>query len=132
LRRKIPTPVSPQSDDEGSTRMLGLQDYARESQTASSILRQNETDFRRRKAIARVLKMYVQELWEAKDFMKLKVIESIFVAGVRNKDLVDKFELRDESAVAGIKFRAIERLQSLAKGQDRNHSLFPGLWKKTW
>lgn len=132
LRKRTPTPLNPQTDDNGPVRMLGLADLVRDTKTASTILREAEDMRRRRAAIARVMKDYVRELWQEKDFVKLKVIESIFVAGKRNKELWEKFGLRDESAVAGIKFRAIDRLQGLARGQDRNHSLFPDLWKKRW
>lgn len=132
LRKKTPMPISPQTDESGPTRMLGLQDYVHESKTASTILRDAEDARRRKAAITRVMKEFVRELWQQKEFTKLKIIESIFVGGVRNRDLWQKYNLRDESAVAGIKFRAIERLQELARMQDKNHSLFPDLWKRSY
>jgi hypothetical protein len=49
--------------------------------------------------------------------------------GGRNKDAAARFGIADEKAVAGIKFRAIERLRGLARQRDPNHSLFLGLWQ---
>ena len=49
--------------------------------------------------------------------------------GGRNKDAAQRFGIADEKAVAGIKFRAVERLRSMARQRDPNHSLFLGLWE---
>lgn len=132
LRRKIPVPISPQTNDDGPIRMLGLQDYLGESKTASRILRDEEDARRRRAAMGYVLKAYIRELLEQKEFLKLKIVESIFVGGEKNKNLREKFGLRDESAVAGHKFRAVTRMQEIARTQDPRHTLFPDLWRSKW
>ena len=87
-----------------------------------------ETAGRRRAVLGRILKDYVGELWEAGEFQKLKVLEYLFVLSGRNKDAAVRFDIEDEKAVAGIKFRAIEKLRGLARQNDPNHSLFGGLW----
>ena len=76
-----------------------------------------------------ILKQYVGELWEAGEFGKLQVLEYLFVVGGRNKDAAARFGMDDEKAVAGIKFRAVEKLRGLARQNDPNHSLFGGLWE---
>ena len=75
-----------------------------------------------------ILRSFVAELWEAGDFKRLQVLEYLFVLGGRNKDAAKAFGIADEKAVAGIKFRAIEKLRALARQSDPNHSLFLGLW----
>ena len=84
---------------------------------------------RRRAALGRILKEYVGELWESGEFSKLQVLEYLFVHSGRNKDAAKRFGIADEKAVAGIKFRAIEKLRGLARRSDPNHSLFLGLWR---
>jgi len=83
---------------------------------------------RRRAVLAKILKEFVGELWQAGEFEKLMILEYLFVLGGRNKDAAARFGIADEKAIAGIKFRAIERLRGLARQNDPNHSLFGGLW----
>ncbi|MBK8977960.1 MAG: sigma-70 family RNA polymerase sigma factor [Planctomycetes bacterium] len=89
----------------------------------------SEDSKRRRRVLGGILKEYVGSLWEAGEFRKLMVLEFLFVLGGRNKDAAVRFGLADEKAVAGIKFRAIEKLRGLARQSDPNHSLFLGLWR---
>ena len=79
--------------------------------------------------LAKILRDFVGELWAAGEFQKLMVLEYLFVLGGRNKDAAARFGIADEKAVAGIKFRAVERLRGLARQNDPNHSLFLGLWQ---
>ena len=79
--------------------------------------------------LGNILKDFVGELWEAGEFQKLMILEYLFVTGGRNKDAAKRFEIEDEKAIAGIKFRAIEKLRGLARQSDPNHSLFRGLWE---
>ncbi|MBM4060056.1 MAG: sigma-70 family RNA polymerase sigma factor [Planctomycetes bacterium] len=88
-----------------------------------------EDERRQRAVLAQILRDLVGELWAAGDYQKLMVLEYLFVLGGRNKDAAARFGIADEKAVAGIKFRAIERLRGLARQRDPNHSLFLGLWQ---
>ncbi|HEB53112.1 MAG TPA: sigma-70 family RNA polymerase sigma factor [bacterium] len=88
-----------------------------------------EDQARQRQVLARILREHVGELWSAGEFQKLMVLEYLFVIGGRNKDAAQRFGIADEKAVAGIKFRAIERLRGMARQHDPNHSLFVGLWQ---
>ena len=87
-----------------------------------------EDEGRQQRALAQILKEFVGELWPAGEFEKLMVLESLFVLGKRNKDVAIRFGIADEKNVAGIKFRAIEKLRGLARRADPNHTLFRGLW----
>jgi RNA polymerase sigma-70 factor (ECF subfamily) len=84
---------------------------------------------RQRVALGGILKNFVAELWDAGEFQKLQVLEYLFLHNGRNKDAARHFGIADEKAVAGIKFRAIEKLRGLARRSDPNHSLFLGLWR---
>jgi RNA polymerase sigma-70 factor (ECF subfamily) len=123
------TLISPVKDENSSGSYLGLEQFesGRRSPDQSALLKEN-TD-RQKVVLADILKQYVSELWTAGEFEKLKVLEFLFALGGRNKEAADRFDVRDEKAVAGIKFRAIERLRGLARQRDPNHSLFFGLWQ---
>ena len=84
---------------------------------------------RRKVVLGQILKEYVGELWMSGEFKKLQVLEYLFVLSGRNKDAAERFGIEDEKAVAGIKFRAVEKLRGLARQNDPNHSLFGGLWQ---
>lgn len=88
-----------------------------------------EDQRRQEQVLATILKQHVGELWAAGEFQKLMVLEYLFVLGGRNKDAASRFGIADEKAVAGIKFRAVERLRGMARQHDPNHSLFLGLWQ---
>lgn len=88
----------------------------------------DESQGRQRRVLAKILRELVGELWQAGEFQKLMVLEYLFVHGGRNKDAAERFGIADEKLVAGIKFRAIDKLRSLARQSDPNHSLFLGLW----
>ncbi len=95
---------------------------------ARGLVEEENTD-RRRAVLGQILKEFVGELWGAGEFQKLMVLEYLFVIGGRNKDAATRFGIADEKAVAGIKFRAVEKLRGLARQNDPNHSLFGGLWE---
>ena len=84
---------------------------------------------RQRVVLGNILKQFVGELWEAGEFQKLMILEYLFVVGGRNKDAARRFGIEDEKSIAGIKFRAIDKLRGLARQNDPNHSLFRGLWE---
>ncbi|MFK7742875.1 MAG: RNA polymerase sigma factor [Planctomycetota bacterium] len=84
---------------------------------------------RQQKILAQILKEHVGDLWQSGEFQKLMVLEYLFVLGGRNKDAAERFGIKDEKSVAGIKFRAVEKLRGMARQHDPNHSLFLGLWE---
>ncbi len=90
---------------------------------------ESEDGGRQRKVLATILRDMVSDLWSNGEFQKLMVLEFLFVLGGRNKDAATRFGIADEKHVAGIKFRAVDRLRGLARQHDPNHSLFRGLWQ---
>jgi len=122
--------VSPKPDDDGERSRLWLENMANEAAVAPKdrVVR-GEDLARQRRVLAQILRDFVGELWGQGEFQKLMVLEYLFVIGGRNKDAARRFGIADEKAVAGIKFRAIEKLRGLARQSDPNHSLFRGLWQ---
>jgi RNA polymerase sigma factor (sigma-70 family) len=102
--------------DEQEERVL-LEELARTDETPSRIVRGQDVLGRGRELLAAILRGWVEETWQAGEFVRLMVIESLFAGGWRNRDTWDRFGLRDETAVAGIKFRALKRLRELAQAQ---------------
>jgi RNA polymerase sigma-70 factor (ECF subfamily) len=126
--RLTSVPAKPESDSNKSVLWL-------ENLEASSVREpgqeavDEENLARRRRVLGEILKQFVAELWQTGEFKKLQVLEYLFVLGGRNKDAAARFGFEDEKAVAGIKFRAVEKLRGLARQSDPNHSLFRGLWE---
>ena len=124
LRRRRATTVSARSEEEDE---LVLDNLAHEEETPSRIVRADDIRGQGRALLADVLRVWVQETWELGEFRRLMVIEALFAGGWRNRDTWRRFELRDETAVAGIKFRALKRMHQLAAVRDPDGSLVPAL-----
>ncbi len=128
-KHKMPL-ISPQRDDSGDASMLWIDNMpsiGKPPPPEDAVDKENAG--RRRRVLGKILKEFVGELWEADEFVKLQVLEYLFVLEGRNKDAATRFGIADEKAIAGIKFRAIEKLRGLARQNDPNHSLFGGLWE---
>ncbi len=128
-KRKIAA-VAPKGGGDGDASRLWLENLPDADQEAPrEAVVSHENLRRQRQALGSILRDYVGELWQAGEFHKLMVLEHLFVLGGRNKDVALRHGIADEKAVAGIKFRAIEKLRGLARSRDPNHSLFLGLWR---
>jgi RNA polymerase sigma-70 factor (ECF subfamily) len=120
LRRKKARTIQVGEDDDG---FPGLEAMATQSETPSAIVRGRELSDRARELLARILHDWVEETWEQGEFLRLCVIEALFSGSWRNRDTWKRFELRDETAVAGIKFRALKRLRQLAAVRESGNDL---------
>jgi len=129
-RKHKVTLVSPKADDDADKSQLWLENMRSDAEAApkDNVVR-SEDSGRQRRVLVQILREFVGELWQQGEFQKLMVLEYLFVLGGRNKDAAKRFGIADEKAVAGIKFRAIEKLRGLARQNDPNHSLFLGLWQ---
>lgn len=124
------TLIPSKADEDGERSQIWLENMAHEAtpQPKEKAVR-SEDGGRQRAVLVQILRDLVAELWSEGDFQKLMVLEYLFVVGGRNKDAATRFGIADEKAVAGIKFRAVERLRGMARQRDPNHSLFLGLWQ---
>lgn len=122
--------VSPKADGDSDRSQIWLENMPHEpTQAPKDQVVRGEDLGRQRKVLVQILRDYIGELWQEGEFKKLMVLEYLFVLGGRNKDAAARFKIADEKAVAGIKFRAVEKLRGLARQRDPNHSLFLGLWE---
>jgi len=119
LRRQRPITLGCGTDDEDSS--PGIEDLVSEDETPSRIARRHDLEREGSRVLTEIVRQWVQETWAAGEFQRLVVVEALLAAGWRNRDVWTKLGLRDESAVAGIKFRAIKRLReiTLERGSDR-------------
>jgi len=125
LRRRRATTMS-SMEDEDDDRPL-LDSLVQNNETPSGIFRADDIRGQGRGLLGGILRDWVQETWAAGEFQRLMVIEALFSGGWRNRDTWERFKLRDETAVAGIKFRALKRLRELASRRDPEGSLVPAL-----
>jgi RNA polymerase sigma-70 factor (ECF subfamily) len=121
LRRRRLRTVDAGEEDASKS---GLDALARNVETPSRIVRGADLEREAQRLLGQLLRQWVQETWEAGEFRRLMVIEALFSGGWRNKDTWERFELRDETAVAGIKFRAIARLRELALSDPGSSGLY--------
>lgn len=119
LRRQRPVTLGGGGDDdEGGA---SIEDLVSEDETPSRIARRHDLEREGTRVLQEIVRQWVQETWAAGEFQRLVVVEALLAANWRNRDVWTKLGLRDESAVAGIKFRAIKRLREIAleRGSDR-------------
>jgi RNA polymerase sigma-70 factor (ECF subfamily) len=122
--------LSPKSSGDAEPSALWLENLpSNEEPVPTSVVVKQEDSSRQRVVLEEILKEFVASLWESGEYKKLMILEYLFVLGGRNKDAAVRFGIEDEKLVAGIKFRAIDKLRGLARQSDPNHSLFLGLWK---
>ena len=114
-------------DDEPDASSVHLEDLVRVEETPSQLVRQSDLADRGRELLMRSLKDWVDETWGGKEFTRLMVVEALFRGGWRNRDTRERFGLRDETAVAGIKFRALKKLREIVERHDRDHEIGPAL-----
>ncbi len=122
LRRQKALVLQPRDADGES---VPTDDLFREEETPSRIARHNDLVRAGEELLVRILRDWVQETWSAGEFTRLMVIEALFSGEWRNRDTWERFGLRDETAVAGIKFRALKRLRELALERDEHQTLLP-------
>lgn len=124
LRRRRLTTLEPSEDDSNYN---GIEARARDEETPSRIVRGKDLEQRARAMLAEILRAWVQEAWAEGEFTRLMVIEALLHGGWRNKDTWQRFSLRDETSVAGIKFRALARLRELALERDASGQLLAAI-----
>lgn len=120
MRRQRARTLQVGEDDEG---FAGMESIATPMETPSAIVRGRELTDRAQQLFGEVLVDWVEETWTQGEFERLSVIEALFSGGWRNRDTWRRFKLRDETAVAGIKFRALKRLRQLAAVRDSGGDL---------
>jgi len=81
-----------------------------DSETPSQLAAERERADRQADVLAIVLRRLIEELRDRRRLEDLQVIESLFYVGIRNKGAAELLG-RDEKAIAGVKFRALGRLQ---------------------
>jgi RNA polymerase sigma factor (sigma-70 family) len=111
MRRRRVRTLQLGPDEEGPQPIEFL---AQDGETPSAIVRGRELSERGRELFAQVLREWVEETWSEGEFQRLTILEALLACGWRNRDAWKHFDLRDETAVAGIKFRALKRFRQLA------------------
>jgi len=113
LRQRKDTVLVPPAEDPG-----WWEDQVQaDSETPSGIAARAEAGERQERLLVELLRELIRELRDRQAFHDLQVIELIFYKGMRNLDVAELLEV-DQKAVAGIKFRAIQRLQKFLGEKD--------------
>jgi RNA polymerase sigma-70 factor (ECF subfamily) len=120
LRRRKTRTIQLREEEEGPH---PIEHLARETETPSAIVRGRELSARAQELYAEILREWVEETWNEREFLRLCVVEALLSGQWRNRETWKRFELRDETAVAGIKFRALKRLRQLAAVKESGNDL---------
>lgn len=112
---------------DSSESLPGMDEFADSGDSPSRIVSEADLALQGHELLVGVLRDWVQETWQLGEFTRLMVVEALLAAGWRNRDTWKRFGLRDETAVAGIKFRALKRLRELAARRDPSGELIPAL-----
>lgn len=88
--------------------------------TPSDRLGQREALATQRAALVDCLRRYADQCREQRRFQELMVVEMLMVLGMRNKEVAADLDL-SETAVAGVKFRVLERWRELAAQHETAH-----------
>lgn len=86
-------------------------------ETPSGIAARAEASEAQQKLLADLLRELIHEFRDRSAFNDLQVIELVFFAGKRNLQVAELLDM-DQKAVAGIKFRAIQKLQKYIADRD--------------
>lgn len=105
--KRVTACLAQEEDDSGAP---GIEPQAADL-TASTYARRGEARDQRRQALAAALGGIIQALKERHDFRDLKIMEALFYAQVRNKD-IGRLLAMDEKAIALIKHRLLKQLRA--------------------
>jgi RNA polymerase sigma-70 factor (ECF subfamily) len=80
------------------------------TETPSQAASHHERTLRQADVLATILRRLIEELRDKGKLEDLEVVESLFYVGMRNKETAELLG-RDEKGIAGVKFRALNRLR---------------------
>jgi DNA-directed RNA polymerase specialized sigma24 family protein len=111
LRRICPRPSGEEDPQDAPWRPA-----TSHAETPDRLAAEGELALLARLLVVNLMRICVREMRAKGKWRHIAVIEALFAGGWRNKDAWHRFELRDETAVAGIKFRFLKRMRELALG----------------
>ncbi len=115
LRRRKVVTVNPTAGDEDGSGLDQMLPGPGESPSGAAA--RAEAHAQQEQVLRDALKAYIHDCRDRGDFDELQVIELLFYAGQRNREAAELLDL-DQKAVAGIKFRAIQRLRKFVETSD--------------
>jgi RNA polymerase sigma-70 factor (ECF subfamily) len=122
LRRTGRHPLHPASDGAGDV----LQHELDKQPAASSLARSHERRALETEAISRGLAAMIEQWRERGDYLRLKVLELLFVRGWANRD-VAAFLKVSEQQVANYRFAAVKKLSEHVRSAGLPADVFPEL-----
>ncbi|MGF1581999.1 MAG: RNA polymerase sigma factor [Gemmataceae bacterium] len=93
---------------------------------ASSLFRSQERRELESEALVRCLRQLINEWRTRGDFLRIKVLELLFVKGMANKDVAAFLEI-DDQKVANYRFDAVKRIKDYIRNAGLSPDVFPGL-----
>lgn len=92
----------------------------------SSLARSRERMDLEEGALTEALREIIEDWREQGDFVRIKVLELLFVAGWSNKDVAETLDIKDQQ-VANIRFAAVRKISEKIQAAGLPVDVFPGL-----
>jgi RNA polymerase sigma-70 factor (ECF subfamily) len=92
----------------------------------SSLARSRERMDLEENALSDALKSVIADWRESGDYLRIKVLELLFVAGWSNKDVAATLDIKDQQ-VANIRFAAVRKISEMIQAAGLPVDVFPGL-----
>jgi RNA polymerase sigma-70 factor (ECF subfamily) len=122
LRRSGRHPLHPASDSPSDI----LQQQLDRHPAASSLARSQERRLLETEAVTRYLGLMIRQWQEKGDFIRLKVMELLFVKGCANRDVAASLKV-SEQQVANYRFAAVKKLSEHIRSAGLPADVFPEL-----
>lgn len=92
----------------------------------SSIARSQERKGIEEESLITALETILEKWRMEKDFLRVKVLELLFVAGWANKDIAEELDIKDQQ-VANIRFAAVRKISEHLRNAGLSPEIFPNL-----
>lgn len=92
----------------------------------SSMARSKERVVLEEGALGNALSEMIEQWRDQNDYLRIKVLELLFVAGWSNKDVADHLDIKDQQ-VANIRFAAVRKIMEKVQEAGLPAEVFPGL-----
>ncbi|HQR07664.1 MAG TPA: sigma-70 family RNA polymerase sigma factor [Gemmatales bacterium] len=96
----------------------------------SSLARSRERMDLEENALTKALKSILTDWREQGDYVRIKVLELLFVTGWSNKDVADELNIKDQQ-VANIRFAAVRKITEMIQEAGLPLDVFPGLQQES-
>ena len=118
--RRPTIPINSNNSGDGAMQLAGG------GRKPSAIFRSEERKDIETDVLAEIIKQFIQSNKTQQGWLKISVLELLFLRGMKNKDVADKLEISPQ-VVASTKFEFLDKIKTQLRKQGLNKDIFPEL-----